>query len=90
MHERPVVPADPPPVIAIDATDVAPHLGLDVDTFRGLMGDGRISVLCERGIRDDAGLYRATFYHHGTRVRLVVDAHGHVLQADTSRSQAAP
>jgi hypothetical protein len=33
-------------------------------------------VLCERGTGEDAGLYRASFYHEGKRVRLVVDGDG--------------
>jgi hypothetical protein len=91
VHEQPVLPAaDPLAEIAIDAALVAPHLGLDVDSFRALMGDGAISVLCERGVGDDAGRYRATFYHHGARARLVVDAERHVLHVDAAGAQAAP
>ena len=44
--------------------------------FRQLMEDRKITVLCERGIGDDEGLYRASFYHEGRRVRLVVDGQG--------------
>lgn len=90
MHEQPFLPAaDAMPDIAIAAALVAPRLGLDIDTFRALMGDGRIGVLCERGIGDDAGRYRATFYHHDARVRVVVDAEGRVLHAEADPSRAA-
>jgi hypothetical protein len=84
MPDQPLLlpPADAMPDIAIDAALVAPRLGLDVATFRALMGDGRIGVLCERGIGHDAGRYRATFYHHHARARFVVDAQGNVLHVE--------
>ena len=84
MHDQPLMlpSADAMPEIAIDAAVVAPRLGLDVATFRGLMDDGRVSVLCERGIGEDSGRYRATFYHHRARARFIVDAQGNVLHAE--------
>lgn len=62
--------------IEIDAALVAGGLGLPLAEFRQLMEDRRITVLCERGVGEDAGLYRASFYHDGRRVRLVVDGDG--------------
>ncbi|GGK03978.1 DUF6522 family protein [Luteimonas terricola] len=64
------------PDIEIDGDLVARGLGLDVERFRELMALRKISVLCERGTGEDAGLYRASFYHEGRRMRLVVDAEG--------------
>ncbi|MEN1940726.1 DUF6522 family protein [Luteimonas sp. MJ174] len=64
------------PDIEVDGALVAQGLGLDVVRFRELMAIRKISVLCERGTGEDAGLYRASFYHQGRRVRLVVDAEG--------------
>lgn len=64
------------PSIEVDGTLVAEGLGLDVDEFRRLMEVRKISVLCERGTGDDAGLFRASFYHGGRRMRLVVDVDG--------------
>ena len=64
------------PEVEIDAALVADGLGLEVDEFRRLMEQRRISVLCERGTGEDAGLYRATFYHGQRRLRMVVDASG--------------
>ncbi|TZF90491.1 DUF6522 family protein [Cognatilysobacter lacus] len=75
--------AEPLPDISIDAGLVAPLLGLDVLTFRALMADGHISVLCERGVGEDSGRYRATFYHRDRRARLVVDANGEPLPGHT-------
>jgi len=55
---------------------VARGLGLALPDFRQLMEHQKITVLCERGIGEDAGLYRASFYHEGKRVRLVIDSDG--------------
>ena len=69
------------PEVEVDAAVVADGLGLAVDEFRQLMEQRRISVLCERGTGEDAGLYRATFYHGQRRVRMVVDASGTPVEA---------
>jgi hypothetical protein len=71
--------ADP---IEIDGTLVARGLGLAVPAFQQLMEDRKVTVLCERGTGDDAGLYRASFYHEGKRFRLVVDASGTPVPGD--------
>lgn len=72
------IPIDlnPTAQVEIDARLVAEGLGLEVAAFRQLMEDRKITVLCERGTGEDAGLYRASFYHAGKRVRLVVDGTG--------------
>ena len=67
------------PDIEVDATSIARGLGLDVAEFRQRMADRKITVLCERGTGEDAGLWRASFYLGDRRVRLVVDAAGNVL-----------
>ena len=68
--------------IEIDGALVARKLGLDADAFRQLMRDRTVSVLCERGIGEDAGLYRATFYYRDRRFRAVVDAGGHIVDSE--------
>lgn len=65
--------------IEIDGALVADGLGLPVEDFRALMADGKVQVLCERGTGEDAGRYRASFYHEGRRVRMVVDARGRMI-----------
>lgn len=72
------------PSIEIEGAIVARGLGLDVDEFRRHMADRKITVLCERGTGEDAGLYRASFYHHDRRVRLVVDAAGRIVSNSQS------
>ena len=79
MGKRIPVALNPAHDIAVDGELVARALGLEVAVFRQLMEDRRIRVLCERGTGEDAGLYRATFYHEGARARLVVDGEGRIL-----------
>lgn len=67
--------------IEIDGDRVAAGLDLPVDTFRQLMKDRKISVLCERGIDEDAGLYRARFYYGPQRFRTVVNARGEIMES---------
>ena len=64
------------PQVEIDGALVARALDLEVEEFRRLMDDRRISVLCERGVGEDEGLYRASFYYGERRARMVVDANG--------------
>lgn len=68
--------------IDIDGTLVARKLGLETEAFRRLMEDRKVSVLCERGIGEDAGLYRATFYFQDRRFRAVVASSGRIVQSD--------
>lgn len=77
------------PEIEVDGALVARGLGLDVERFRELLAVRRISVLCERGTGDDAGLYRASFYHEGRRMRLVVDAQGQPVDHPTQTAADA-
>jgi hypothetical protein len=73
------IDVDPSRAVEIDGALVATGLGLALADFRQLMEHRKITVLCERGTGEDRGLYRASFYHDGKRVRLVVDADGHPI-----------
>ena len=68
------------PKIDIDGAIVAETLGLDVAKFRQLMADEKIPVLCERGIGEDAGRFRASFYYGKRRARFIVDANGRIVE----------
>src|SRR3546814_14978195 len=70
------IDVNPPHAVEIDGALVARGLGLAVPQLRQLMDRRQITVLCERGTREDAGLYRASFYHAGRPHRLVVDRDG--------------
>lgn len=45
-----------------------------------LMCGGMLTGVCERGVGDDDGKYRLSFFYGSRRVRLNVDAAGAVLQ----------
>lgn len=68
--------------VDIDGALVARELGLETEAFRQLMEDRKVSVLCERGIGADAGLYRATFYFQDRRFRAVVESSGRIVQIE--------
>ncbi|WP_140908589.1 DUF6522 family protein [Cognatiluteimonas lumbrici] len=68
------------PAIEIEAALVAEGLGLAPAEFMQLLENRKITQLCERGTGPDEGLYRASFYYAGKRVRLVVDASGQVVE----------
>ncbi len=82
------VELNPAHQIEIDGALVAEALGLEVARFRQLLEDRKITVLCERGLDEDAGQYRASFYHEGRRARLVVDEAGRIL-GDIERQPAS-
>ena len=88
---RPIaIDLNPSRAVEIDGALVARELGLTLADFRQLMAHGKITVLCELGIGDDAGLYRASFYHEGKRARLVVDGDGNPIRApDAGPTDAA-
>ena len=67
--------------VEIEGALVARELGLATDEFRRLMEIRKIKVLCERGTGEDAGHYRATFYHDRRRARFIVDGFGQPVQA---------
>lgn len=69
--------------IDVDAGLVAGHLGLTVDEFKQLMERKQITLLCERGVDEDVGTYRASFYYAKRKVRLVLDDSGQVLSVTT-------
>lgn len=70
---------NPARAVEIDGALVATGLGLSLADFRQLMEHRKITMLCERGTGEDAGLYRASFYYEGKRVRLVVDGDGNPI-----------
>jgi hypothetical protein len=66
--------------IQIDASVLGEGLGLEPSCVTALLRDGTITCRCERGIGEDEGRFRLTFFHAGRRLRLVVDAAGRILQ----------
>ena len=66
--------------VEIDTSVVAQGLGLEPSVVQTLMREGKITSLCERGVDEDAGRHRLTFFYTGRRLRIVVDETGNVIQ----------
>ena len=66
--------------IQVDATIVAAGLGIEPTVLLERLREGAITSLCERGIDDDSGRYRLTFFSETRRFRVVVDERGAILQ----------
>ncbi len=64
----------------INASVIAQGLALEPSRVQAMMRKGEITSLCERGVNEDAGRYRLTFFHKSRRFRLVVDGTGTVIQ----------
>jgi hypothetical protein len=57
----------------VDALLVADGLGLEASQVPALIRSGEITSVCERGVGEDEGRYRLTFFHRSKRLRLVID-----------------
>lgn len=66
--------------IEVPAELIAEGLGLPVAELPGLLRSGAITSRCERGVDEDAGRHRLTFFHSGRRLRLVVGDDGRVMR----------
>jgi hypothetical protein len=64
----------------VDVAIVAEGLGIAPPLVLEGMREGRITSLCERGVDDDDGRYRLTFFSERRRFRVVVDRLGNVVQ----------
>jgi hypothetical protein len=67
-------------VISVDATLIGRSLGIDEALVQGLMREGEITSLCERGVDEDAGTYRLTFFHRNRRARLIISPSGNIIR----------
>ena len=67
-------------VIQVDASIVGQSLGLEPLQVQNLMREGKLTSSCERGVDEDAGRYRLTFFHEGRRLRLITDNDGRIIR----------
>ena len=67
--------------IQVDAAIVAKGLRIEPSLVQELLREGKITTLCERGIDEDEGQHRLTFYSENRRFRLVVDEGENVIQS---------
>jgi hypothetical protein len=69
--------------LSIDAAVIGRGLSVEPWLVQARMREGKITVLCERGMDEDAGRYRLTFFYQHRRFRLVVDEEGNAVQRST-------
>ena len=69
--------------LRIDAAVIGQGLNVEPSLVQILMREGKITALCERGVDEDAGRYRLTFFYRHRRFRLVVDEEGNAVQRST-------
>jgi hypothetical protein len=55
--------------LRIDAAVIGQGLNVEPSLVQILMREGKITALCERGVDEDAGRYRMTFFHENGRFR---------------------
>ena len=67
----------------IDAAVIGRGLNIEPSLVQGRMREGKITVLSERGVDEDAGRYRLNFFYKNRRFRLVVDEEGNAVQRST-------
>jgi hypothetical protein len=64
----------------VDAALIGELLQVPATSEPVLMREGRITSACERGIGDDEGEFRLTFFHRNRRARLITDLAGRLLR----------
>lgn len=69
--------------IQVEAKLVADGLGIEESQVPVLIRSGDITSMCERGVGDDEGRHRLTFFHRGMRLRLVVEESGRLIRRST-------
>jgi hypothetical protein len=69
--------------VHVDANLIGKGLGLDPALVQERMRANRITSVCERGVDEDAGRYRLTFFHENRRFRIVIDESGSIVRRST-------
>lgn len=64
---------------SVDAALIGESLGIEPALVQPLMRAGKITSRCERGIDQDAGRYRLTFFHDHRQLNLVIDEAGAIV-----------
>ena len=66
--------------IVVDAALLGELLDVAAADVQPLLQTKAITSICEKGMEDNAGEYRLSFFYRNRRVRLNVDANGNVLR----------
>jgi hypothetical protein len=69
--------------LCVDAAIIGRGLRVEPALVPVRMREGKVTVICERGLDEDAGRYRLTFFYQNRRFRLVVDEAGKAIQRST-------
>lgn len=64
----------------VDGAMLGRMLDLQPADVPGLMREGAITSVCERGTNDHAGQYRLSFFYGSRRARLSIDESGRILR----------
>jgi hypothetical protein len=71
----------------VDAAVIAEGFDLAPAIVQRRMREGKLTSRCERGMDQDAGRYRLTFFYNRRRFHLIVDETGKVLErSDTVKA----
>ncbi|MFZ1624733.1 MAG: DUF6522 family protein [Gammaproteobacteria bacterium] len=65
---------------SVDAAVIAAGLKVEARLVYSGVRDGTITTRCERGVAEDAGRYRLSFFHGARTFSLLVDESGKVIQ----------
>ena len=63
----------------VEAELIGDAFRIEPSEVTALMRSGTITSLCERGVSEDEGRWRLTFFHGGRALRLTVDGMGEIL-----------
>ncbi len=63
----------------VDAEIIAEAFGLAASEVQALMQSNAITSLCEKGVDEDEGRWRLTFFHDNRAFRLTVDENSQIL-----------
>jgi len=77
----------------VDAEIIADAFGIAASNVQNLMQSKAITSQCEKGIGEDEGSWRLTFYHNNRAFRLTVDDKSQILrraQFDAPRQRSLP
>lgn len=72
---------------SVDAALLAEGFGMDPELVLPALRERRITSLCERGVDEDAGRNRLSFFFGRQRLRLVIDEAGNVLDRRIDEKQ---
>jgi hypothetical protein len=76
--------------VEVDARTIGEGLGMAPELVQAGLKEGTITSLCERGIDDDAGSYRLSFFTQHRRLRMIVDGTGDLIRCSTVGSPDQP